>query len=519
MKQKSRLLLLISLFLVCTLLAGCTEKVSFENGHFPIDSETLTLVLAPGETQYLSRFSNLKSADFSGSTELEEIALWAEKHPEVEVIYTVTLPDGQVAANSETALDLSSYDKDQLSQAMELIKYLPELQSVKLSADPDPEILSALTSAYPDLSCEFEFTLNGKTYSTKSTALDLNGVRSEDLASLTAFLPAMKQLASIDLGQESADAPLSWDTIYAIHEACPQAELKYSFSAFGKDISLSDEELILRHIPMDDEGQLAFKIASCMRNLKTLDMDSCGVSNEKMAEIRDALPDTNVVWRVVFGRYSVRTDVEHIMASNPGMGGDLRKDNTDGLKYCTKVKYLDLGHNRTLDSIDFVSYMPDLEVAILAMNDWCDASPLADCPKLEYLELFETGLDDLRPLAGLKNLRHLNIAQCYALHDLSPIYGLENLERLWIGAHTPIPLEQIEKMRECAPNCDIDATTESPLGGIWRFTSANTVSDRYKLLYSQMGYGKGNQSYAYYYNDPLYFGPGQIPIPPLDNKD
>lgn len=51
-------------------------------------------------------------------------------------------------------------------------------------------------------------------------------------------------------------------------------------------------------------------------------MDSCGVSDEEMAAIRDDFPDVNVVWRIWFGTgYSVRTDVEKILASQPQRAG------------------------------------------------------------------------------------------------------------------------------------------------------------------------------------------------------
>ena len=45
---------------------------------------------------------------------------------------------------------------------------------------------------------------------------------------------------------------------------------------------------------------------------------------------------------------------------------------------------------RDRDDISFVAYMPKLEVAILAMDNWSDATPLASCTELEYLEMQTT---------------------------------------------------------------------------------------------------------------------------------
>ena len=290
--------------------------------------------------------------------------------------------------------------------------------------------------------------------------------------------------------------------------------LSYDFTLYGRHFTLADTSMDFRHVPMDDEGALVLKAASCMPNLTYLDMDSCGVSDESMAAIRDALPQANVVWRIWFGdRYSVRTDVEKILASNPGLGGELTYENTRSLQYCTKVKYMDLGHNSYLSSLDFCAFMPDLEALVVAMGSWSDCSPLANCPKLEYLELQTSALNDLRPLTVLKNLRHLDIGYCFALHDISPLYELPDLERLWIGGYTPIPEEQVEKMRSIAPNCEINTTTINPTDEGWRYLGADEfgimqLAPRYALLRDQFGYsGDLNAaSYSYYWNDPLYYG-------------
>ena len=166
------------------------------------------------------------------------------------------------------------------------------------------------------------------------------------------------------------------------------------------------------------------------------------------------------------------------------------------LKYCTDVKYLDLGHN-IIGDISFVASMPDLEVAVLAINYWSDATPLASCKKLEYLEVFNTFLSDLSPLAELTNLKHLNICWLENVTDITPLYGLSNLERLWIGNMTPIPQDQIDTIREKLPNCVINTTTYNPTEEGWR------EGERYQLLKEQFGYDEG--AYSFYYLDPKYY--------------
>ena len=160
-----------------------------------------------------------------------------------------------------------------------------------------------------------------------------------------------------------------------------------------------------------------------------------------------------------------------------------RSDTVACLKYCTEVRYLDLGHN-CINDISFVEYMPDLEVAILAINYWADASPLASCQKLEYLEIFNTNCTDLRPLAELKNLKHLNICWIKNLSDISPLYEMTQLERLWIGssANNQIPRSQYAEIQRRLPDTVINVTTDNPTEEGWR------DDPRYDLLIEQMGY-------------------------------
>ena len=168
-----------------------------------------------------------------------------------------------------------------------------------------------------------------------------------------------------------------------------------------------------------------------------------------------------------------------------------------------------MGHNNALTDLSFMNYMPELEVAILAMGSFHDISPLANCPNLEYLELQTSGVSDLRPLAELKNLRHLNLCDCFCLTDITPLYGLTELERLYLGKYDPVPPEQVAEMQRCAPNCEINVSTDNPTGDTWRYTSTDAgghgiLHPRYALLYEQFNYGAAPYCYSYLTNDPLY---------------
>lgn len=489
-----------------------TVKVQLSSGSYPVNSRELTAVLESGETEYLYLFENLAAADFSGSDCYEEIAAWAQANPQIQVKYTVTLPDGSVYDNSTTAVNLSALPAGTAQAAAEALNCLPQLETVILGnvggdgSGLELSDVATLRVALPEVSFDFTLDLLGQSVEPDTLSVDLSSLKSDpdQLMEAAAVLACLTKLEEVELGSESS-GNLSWDDISMLSKACPNAVLNYSFSLYGQELNLNAESLDFNHTTVEDEGEGIRKILPLMKNCTYLDMDYCGVSNEAMAQIRDENPNVEVVWRIWFGEnYSVRTDVERILASKPTVGGMLYDASV--LQYCTKVKYLDVGHNDELSDLSFVSTMPELEVLIIAMTNISDLSPLANCPKMEYLEIQETQISDLSPLAGLTDLAHLNICNQENITDASPLYGLTKLERLWIGCNTPIPEDQVEKLLSALPNCEINTTTYDPHGEAWRYSAYDPEIPKYywvprhELLREQLGYNY--QEYSFYWLDP-----------------
>ena len=401
-------------------------------------------MISAGETEKLSALQNLRFLDLRGSENAAEIAAWAKAHPEVDVSFDVTLPDGTVLDSDVYTADLSAMSGEQAVQAASQLALLPQLRSVDLGSER-----SGLTPADTD----------------------------------------------------------------AIRALLPGVELHLRFTLYGKQFDLADSTLNLRYIPVEDNGAAVRAVIGHMPNLRKVDMDSCGVDNETMEKLNQDFPDVKVIWRIWFGtRYSVRTDVEMILASKPTVAGMLWDDEAAKLYYCHDVKYLDIGHNGGITDIGFLRGMPKLEVAILAMGSWSDASPLADCPNLEYLEMQTTQCSDLSPLSGLKKLRHLNVAQNIKIADITPLYSLTALERFWLGCVNQVPKEQVEELRRRAPKCEINTSVwDDPTTDHWRYNDWE-FTDRYALLRVQFG-GYTDQAFSFTWNDPLYPKEGEGVIP------
>ena len=500
-----------------------TPSIAFASGSFPADTEELTVVLQPGEVSLLDGFTALKSLDVSGSTCYDEFIPWIEAHPDLSARYTVDMPSGVSVAGDAEELDLSGMDSASVAEAAELLPYLPKLKAIHLGSGEAGGTLTGadivlLRQAAPEATINYSFSLAGQSVNLADESLSLSGLSHEEVAGAAELLSCMQNLTYADLGSQGANS-LTWEDIGILQAAKLEADFAYSFTLYGKNLSTVDEMLDFNHINMTDRGEAVRAILPYMQNCRYLDMDFCGVSDADMASIRDDFPDIKVVWRIWFGtNYSVRTDVEKILASKPSKGGVVNDEQAAVLRYCTDLKYLDLGHNMAITDLSFVYSMPNLEVLVIAMNPLTDLTPLASCPHLEYLELNSTEISDLSPLSGLTELRHLNIANCKGVSDISPLYGLTELERLWIGSLDPVPADQVAQMQALAPDCEINTdVSDDPTGGRWRIIGLtdrakaiwNEVQwiewephPRYALLREQFGYEE--EAYSFYWLDPLY---------------
>ena len=210
-----------------------------------------------------------------------------------------------------------------------LLDQLPELQKADFSGSSCVDEIYQWAQAHPDVKVRYTVTLpDGQVLSSSEQSLDLSELTDSAAAETVQALAYLPKVNDIQLGSERSG--LGWDSVRAIMDACPNASVSYTFWLYGKEFSTVDTTINLSHIPVDDDGAQVMQAMACMPNLVSVDMDSCGVSNEDMAAIRDAYPDVKVIWRVWFGdAYSVRTDVERILASQPSHGGMLdRFDST-----------------------------------------------------------------------------------------------------------------------------------------------------------------------------------------------
>lgn len=387
----------------------------------------------------------------------------------------------------------TSEQVDELQDAFPNTKVKGTITAFEWSAD----FIDEFAKRNPDMKIIGTLQIGGVKAPLGDSELDLTGMNTAAMSELEKALPYFENLEKINFGTDE-NGYTGLKDVSEFTTAHPEFKVKYHFTVWGKKVSLHAKKLDLNHIQMDDQGKQVRDVLPYMPDVTFLDMDFCDVDNEHMAAIRDDFPDIKVVWRIWFGSYySVRTDVEKILASAPLNGGMLNPENTVALKYCTDLKYLDIGHNDDLQDISFISYMPNLEVLIIMWGHITDISPIADCPKMEFLEIFTNNITDLTPLEDLKEIKHLNICNNPNMDDITPLYGLSTLERLWIGRANRIPPEQVEKFMELNPDCDVKFVPCDPHDG-WRWGVP-----RYEVLRETFGYATAD--YQTINNDPLYY--------------
>ncbi len=373
-----------------------------------------------------------------------------------------------------------------------LLAYLPALRALSVKEPLSADAAAAICAVRPDLVLSGVVTVGNKKIPTDVTELDASSYPPSLAEELAKAIPACAALTYIDL--RGTDWTL--DQADLLQRAKEGVRVDYTVTAFDRTFSLADEVVNFNKVKLQDRLDELKALLPYLCNVKRLDMENCGLSNEVLAELRDAYPTPKIVWRIYCGSfYTCRTDSIMIRFSNPIDERRLTDKTVDPIKYCNEVRYLDLGHNK-FTRTDFLANMPDLEVVIIAVGPIEDISAIANCPKLEYCEFLSAKITDISALANCTQLEHLNIS-LNGIADISPLYGLKKLKRLWISRN-PIPQEQIDHIRELLPDCVINTTTENPTGEGWRYLSDRTKEpcERYQLLCNQFYYAHAVYSYT-----------------------
>ena len=507
MKNKRFIAALLA-FAIMLGMVGCGKAPNDEDSKEtdPKSVTEVTMVVDEITISKLDNYPSLKKADLTGSTCYAALAAYAKAHPEVEVIYTVSVGSGTISANdTEATLNDGTYDFEKL---LENLQYLPNLKSLTLKATRLNIVqMDALQLAYPDVDISCTIRLNGVEMGPETVTLDLSSMTPEQVDIYAQRLAMLPNLNRVELMKADGKCNLTTADIQKLQDALPNVTFNYiyEFELFGKTLSTGDERVEFVKVQIGDEGEPQIREAlDKLVNCKYFLLDDCGLSNETMARIRDDYPHIKIVWRV-FQHNKNRswlTDTEVVRAVY-----GIEDSNSDFLKYCTDAKYIDLGHNTNMIDISFCAYMPNLEIAILSGSPIKDLSPLANCKKLEFLELGWCGhITDVSPLAACDSLKYLNISHT-SIKNVDTLTGLklEMLSFVNSGNKAKMTEAMWKDIQSKMPDCWITYSplkdnNANPYGVGWRYTKSPLVAanftDCYKRVREVFDYDQVDQNIA-----------------------
>lgn len=473
--KRALLCLLLGAMLV---LCGCgkEEDAAPTVPKWPWDqkkAQSLTLVVTEADFENLEKCENLQYLDITGSTCYDAILAYTAAHPEVDVRYAVPV-GSKTVKNTETEITLEAQDAT-YSILNTSLPYLPQLQDIYLTKTClTGQELETLKNAFPDREFRYSLDILGTEYDQDAEEADLTSLTPEQLETVTALVARLPKVTAIDLTGSS----LSVTDVNTIMDAFPEASVQYSFQLFGQEVSTETERLDFTGQQIGNDGAETIRQAlAIMPKCTYLKLENCGMSNEVLGGIQSDFPGTKIVWRISFGgQYSLLTD-ETTLRTVYGVDNS----HNEYLKYCTSLKYIDMGHNEYLSDISFASYMPDLEILILSGAPIQNVDALANCKNLVFLEMANCAyLEDISALKNCEKLRFLNIGFT-RVTDITPIWDLP-LER-FVCLGPKMDKEIQTAYEEEHPDCWARFSGSDPLSLGWKYDDVGiTRSEYYQFI-------------------------------------
>lgn len=447
------------------------------------ENGTLRAVVDEEDFALIEQLEGLQTLDVTGSVCYDAILAYRDAHPDVQVVYAVLIGDEAVSPDAERLTLPRVPDPSVLA-------YLPNLKELTVEEPMTASEASGMCSLLPDAALSYTVSVAGMTLSPDVTALDLSEVSPALSGELAEAIFALPEVTDVELDRADGSSDWTLDDAGVLQAVREDLRVHLTVTVFDRTFSLTDDVVSFSNIPLADRKDELLSVLPKLRNVRLLEMEDCGLSDEEMAELRAAFPSPKIAWMIHLGAYSFRSDSKMLRLNMYNYETMLTDDNVHPLIYCNEVKYLDLGHNQ-IQHPYFIEYMPELEVCILAIYQPTDLSAFANCPNLEYAELFHGSVTDVSPLANCKHLKHLNLCM-NQITDITPLYGLTELERLWISRNPDIPKEQIERFKELVPNCLVNTTVVDPTDPPWRKDPRrySGFSERYELLCRQFAYSR-----------------------------
>lgn len=374
---------------------GILWDVPFQNDAYPSDTTSLTITsLTEEEVEQLDYFAQLETVDATNCSDYLALLALQQRRPEVTVAYTLRLGSSDFPLTTRQVV-LSDITQEEIP----LLQCLQELETVAV-AGGDLETVAALQEYCQENGHAFRISIGGVPVAEDAQEVTVPNISEAEL-NLLQFLPKMTKLHL-----ETPQAPV--ESLLALKGQYANVEITWSQSVAGKVFQNTDTLIDISNIEVTDLEAVA-QAMTYFPDAEQLEMHFCGVENEAMAAFREAhRADYKVVWTVYLGpKLPTRTDVTSIMPARDGTSV-FHDEEAYNMRYCEDVIAVDVGH-LDVRNVEWAAFMPHLKYLILAWTGVRDLTPLSGCKELVWLELDYTPVKDTTPLIGCTALEDINI--------------------------------------------------------------------------------------------------------------
>lgn len=412
------------------------------------------------ELELLDYLPELTFVDASGCTDYEVLEALQARRPECEVDYQVTV-GGIGWDESSESLDVKDPDMDELERQLPYLKKLTELRLY--GQLPEAEELFRLRDSFPHIDILWVLEVGSQTVECTAETLDLSGtaLSYEEALRTLSLLPQLKEADMRGCG-------LTDEEMMSLADSFPECFLIWEMEAFDQTFSTDITELDIAGFEMETPEPIE-QLLPYLKKLEKVHMSHCGLDDETMDALNKRHPSVRFVWSVYIKGFYIRTDSTYFYPYKLNTELYLGTQDLYPLRYCTDLICIDIGHQTAVHNCDWAAYMPELQYLIIAHTSITDLSPLVNCKKLKYLEIFMLDLKDYSPLLELTALEDLNMGCTYA--DPAPIAKMTWLKNLWwfdAYAYGKPCSGAEELLAEALPNTVQKYRIEHSTAGGWR---------------------------------------------------
>ncbi len=393
-------------------------NVPFQGNYYDQGNQNLTISsLSEKDLEALDYFTELETVDALACRDYGNLLALRQRRPEVKVKYRVEIGGNTYSPDAKSVV-LTSVAQAEIS----LLQYLPELESVSIGGGENTANFADLQIYCREHGYDFRVQIGETSAAVTDAEVTLRGAKEEEL-SLLKFLTNLKKVHL-----ESPEAPV--ESLLKLENTYPGVDITWSRTVAGKLFQSSDTLIDISNIPVTDLEAIE-KEMTYFPNATQLEMHQCGVDNEEMALFRtNHREDYKVVWTVNLGpKLPTRTDVTSIMPARDGTS-DFHDAEAYNMRYCEDVEAIDIGH-LDVRNIEFVRFMPKLKYLIVSWTGVNDLTPLSYCKELIFFEGTDAPIGDLTPLKECTALEDINVSASGA-KNASALMDLPNLKHVWV---------------------------------------------------------------------------------------